>query len=85
MKIKVTNCADCPFKNEDSEYGSSCKLIMRVNPAACLFPNPSNNLDLDENSFDSDEIKIIMPGWCPLMDEAAEVSFHSEMNVEFIK
>jgi len=24
MTIKVTNCHDCPFLNNDNEYGSSC-------------------------------------------------------------
>lgn len=50
MKITVNNCHDCPFCNNDNEYGTSCN-----------FPNN----DVDENEMPSYK-QNWLPSKCPL-------------------
>lgn len=39
MKIKVTNCQECPFSNHDNEYGTdSCNLDKSITEEIDLLP-----------------------------------------------
>jgi hypothetical protein len=54
MKVIVKNCHDCPFCNNDNEYGYSCN-------------HPAEGVDVDEHEMTQyGETKL--PAKCPLIN-----------------
>jgi len=68
--ITVNNCDDCPFRNEDVDYGAGCLLYFAVNSAED--PKGYRIRSFINEPFYT-EAPDEAPDWCPLRQEKIEV------------
>jgi hypothetical protein len=76
MKIKVTNCVDCPFHQYEYDgwstgYDSSHKCMLAVK----LKLKESYIAVYDSKDEEDLDFEIKTPDWCPLLNDKIEVEY----------
>lgn len=71
MKVRVTNCDDCPFRYYDTEAGDTFCVVTKEKG----YRGKMYEKEITIKDTVSSDSAIVSPDWCPLRKSSIEVVY----------